>query len=52
MIDSFGENTTGKVALLEWRNNEGKTSLHLALEHNRNDIAEYIIDNFVAELDL
>jgi ankyrin repeat protein len=33
MLSSFGDNKKGQVALLEWRNHQGKTSLHLAIEH-------------------
>ncbi len=51
MIDSFGENNAGKVALLEWRNNEGKAPLHLAIENSRNDVADYLVDNFGKDLD-
>jgi ankyrin repeat protein len=34
------------VAQLEWRNHEGKTALHLAIENSHVEIAKYILDNF------
>jgi ankyrin repeat protein len=52
MLGSFGENQPGKVALIEWRNNQGKTSIHLAMEHNKVELASYFIENFINEIDI
>ena len=52
MLGSFGANQPGKVALIEWRNNQGKTSIHLAMEHNKVELASYFLENFINEIDL
>ena len=46
MLDSFNDNNAGKIALLKWRNHEGKNALFLAVEHKQEDVAKYIIETF------
>lgn len=41
-----GKSMPKMVQLVESRNYEGKTALMIAIEHERNDIANYLMDNF------
>ena len=52
MLGSFGDNQAGKVALIEWRNNHGNTSVHLALECKQVALATFFFDNFIDEIDI
>ena len=51
IVESFGDNQEGKLAVIEWRNHEGKTAVHLALENKQDEITKYLIEACTA-LDL
>ena len=52
IVESFGDNREGKIAVVEWRNHEGKTAVHIAIERRQEEIARYLIEVCGEQIDM